>query len=94
MRACVFVLGLAIATLSSCTAGCQHTPSGPPTDPLFVSKKPIFAKPEIQPPTLVAYQEPEMPAGPVQAVAWRPRTFATPASETPPVRLTVRGQAP
>jgi len=79
---------LCVALLACCCAGCQHT-SSIPSDPIFVSKKPIISKPELKPPAFVAYLEPDVPAGPVEAVASQPNANA----EVVPVNHTVRGQS-
>jgi hypothetical protein len=65
--------------LAGCLAGCQHS-SSYPSDPLLVSNKPINARPEMKPPVVVSYNEPDAPAGPVEAVASSP--LLGPASST------------
>jgi hypothetical protein len=86
--------GIGAVCLCSWLAGCQNTPSGPPSDPIFVSKKPIISRPDLKPPGVSAHLEPEMPAGPVQAVASPARQGPGGGTEDYATRVTVRGQAP
>lgn len=48
-------------------AGCKgwFGPKDLPEDPLFLSRKPVEAKAELQPPVHVAYAEPAMPVNPL-----------------------------
>jgi hypothetical protein len=52
--------GLVVIFLVSCGGGCQSTSSGPPSDPLFVSRKPILSRSDGK--TGVAYVTPDAPA--------------------------------
>jgi hypothetical protein len=76
------------ATLMFCLAGCQHAAPALPTDPILISKKPIFSKPQLKPPEIVANSEPAAPPGPVEAVAVRPKLN----TDVVPVSHTLRGQ--
>jgi hypothetical protein len=84
---CLLAGGLAAVLLGS---GCRHAPSAMPSDPLFVSKKPMLAIPSLKPPAQVAFYEPEAPAGPVEAIAAAPRPAVPPA----PVHVAARSQTP
>ena len=87
------LLILTIACLVSCAGGCQSVSSGPPFDPLLVSKKPILGRPALTASAGVACVEPCMPAEPVQAVASQPRPVPA-NSDVVPVALLVREQVP
>jgi hypothetical protein len=78
-----------MALAASCAGGCQHAASNYPSDPIFVTKQPIISKPELKPPEFVGYLEPDVPAGPVEAVARRTTSIA----DGLPATLTVRGQS-
>jgi hypothetical protein len=82
-------LGHCVALLACCTNGCQHAAPAIPSDPIFASKQPILSKPELKPPSFAAYLEPEVPVGPVEAVAVRSKT----GSEVVPACNTIRGQS-
>jgi hypothetical protein len=82
-------LGFSLILIGSGALGCQHTCT-PPSDPIFVSKKPLLSRPELKPPALMVFLEPEAAAAAGEAVAARP---CPSGPETVPVRL-VRGQAP
>jgi hypothetical protein len=89
MRAWLAKWGFLASLAAFGAAGCQHA-STLPSDPLLVSKKPVMAQADVKPPALVAYAEPEVPAGPVEAVA-------APQGRAPALtaaHLAVRGQAP
>jgi hypothetical protein len=81
---------LGLAFLLHTAAGCTHAKSQLPSDPILVSKTPLFSNAELKPPQMTAYMEPSVPAGPVEAVA------AIPAPETGVVQAawSVRGQVP
>ena len=51
---------IAACCLVSCAVGCQSAATGPPADPLFVSRKPVLSRSDSQPG--VAYVEPASPA--------------------------------
>jgi hypothetical protein len=93
MRVQNSLLIIAIAWLVSCAGGCQSASSGPPFDPLLVSKKPILGRPALTASAGVACGEPHVPAEPVQAVAAQPRPVPA-NSDVVPVALLVREQAP
>jgi hypothetical protein len=59
--------------------GCQTGDHSLPRDPLFVSRKPVEAKPELAAPVTVAFAEPVMPVDPIVALAKRNTTEAVPA---------------
>jgi hypothetical protein len=93
MRVQKSLLIIAIAWLVSCCGGCQSVSSGPPFDPVLVSKKPILGHPNLTASAGVACVEPHVPAEPLQAVAGQP--LPGPANaDVIPVALLVRGQAP
>ena len=77
-----------VVLLGWCTSGCQHAAPAIPSNPVFVSKQPLISKSVLRPPEFVAYGEPDMPVGPVEAVAARSKMTA----EAVPVTCTVRGQ--
>ncbi len=54
------------AVLAPALIGCQGLcgTQGPPHDPLFISKAPLSAKAELNPPVAFAYLEPTMPPDP------------------------------
>jgi hypothetical protein len=93
MRAWMSQWPMPLVLLTCSLVGCQHT-SSYPSDPVLVSKKPIIAKPELKPPALMAYDEPEVPAGPVTAVASGPRLEQAPVISVTAARQIGRGQAP
>jgi hypothetical protein len=76
-----------LAVLACWAAGCHHS-SSIPSDPIFASRKPIIAKPELKPPTFVAGVEPEAPVKPVQAIAAEPAG----CNGIVPASFAVRGQ--
>jgi hypothetical protein len=82
-------VGRCVALLACCTIGCQHAAPGIPSDPIFASKQPIFSKPELKPPAFAAYLEPEIPPGPVQAVAVGSKT----GTDVLPACNAIRGQS-
>jgi hypothetical protein len=92
MRAWKPQWAMPLVLLACSLVGCQHT-SSYPSDPVLVSKKPINAKPELKPPAIMTYAEPDAPAGPVSAVASGPRLELTPTTSVTAARPTVRGQA-
>jgi hypothetical protein len=82
-------LGQCVALLACFTTGCQHAAPGIPSDPIFASKQPIISKPELKPPEFAAYLEPEVPVGPVEAVAVRSKT----GTDVLPASNIIRGQS-
>ncbi|HYV38669.1 MAG TPA: hypothetical protein VE988_23495 [Gemmataceae bacterium] len=58
-------LAIGLVVLLGWVSGCKHTPSVIPSDPVLTSKTPLMSKPELKPPTIVAFHEPEAPPGPV-----------------------------
>jgi hypothetical protein len=78
------------AILAPGLAGCQglFNNQGPPRDPLFFSKTPISAKPELTPPIAFAYLEPSLPRDPF--LVKNPAVFADKSGGTVPGTLTNR----
>lgn len=69
------------------TCGCRHKPGGVPSDPIFVSKRPILGKPAAQAhAAVVAEPASNTTTGVVQA------TNQQQARTTPPPAPLVRGQ--
>jgi hypothetical protein len=68
---------IGLAGLLGCL-GCQLSEQGIPRDPLFVSRKPVAAKPELTAPVTIAFAEPVMPVDPVVALAKRNATQTVP----------------
>jgi|SRR6516225_2932471 hypothetical protein len=60
-RVCLVALALA-----SWGIGCKSADM--PADPMFISRKPVEAKPETAAPVMVAYAEPVLPPDPVMVV--------------------------
>lgn len=57
---------LAAMVMASCVVGCKSADI--PADPMFVSRKPVEAKPETAAPVAVVYAEPVLPPDPVMVV--------------------------
>jgi hypothetical protein len=46
----LLILGISGVWLASCAAGCRSGPSGPPSDPIFVTRRPIISRPSASSP--------------------------------------------
>ena len=94
MRRQLLPLGWILAAAGCCFPGCRHAPSAIPSDPLFVSKKPLLSTPELKPPNAVASLEPEVPGGPDRTSADQRRNAPPSGEQVVPARHTFRGQMP
>ncbi len=62
------------AGLMAACLGCQFASQSLPSDPLFVSRKPIEAKAEFAQPVTVAFTEPVMPLDPIALARQKQKT--------------------
>jgi hypothetical protein len=68
--------------------GCRGLGEGMPDDPLFIGRSPAKGEPRSEPPTALAYSEPEPPPAPVEmqdrpSLAKHTRPVPTPELRTP-----------
>jgi hypothetical protein len=77
-----------ISAMLGCLGGCEQAHTYP-DDPIFASKQPTNSKPELKPPSVLAYVEPVRPTSPVQ-----PTSSSTNGSSDGPMFAAVRGQTP
>jgi hypothetical protein len=76
-----------LVLLACALGGCRHADTNFPSDPVFATKKPVLSKPDLKPPTVVAYLEPKVPVVPAEKEP----------EAAPPVTVvgfTVRSQSP
>ncbi len=74
---------MAIAMVS-CASGCKSP--GIPADPMFISRKPVEAKPETAAPVALVYAEPVLPPDPVVIVIAPPASSGDVALPAKPPR--------